>query len=69
MELNEQEALIDPDSGAVWLAVDTERDIITPEPVQASIATIDRPATLFYPDTASSGTSVTIPVTFQLWDS
>ncbi len=50
MELNEQEALIDPDSGVVWLAVDTERDIITPEPVKASLATIDRPATLFYPD-------------------
>jgi hypothetical protein len=50
MELNEQEALIDPDSGIARLVVDTEHDIVTPEPVQASLATVDRPATLFYPD-------------------
>jgi hypothetical protein len=50
MELNEQEARIDSESGAVSLAVDTDCDIVTPEPVQASLATIDRAVTLFYPD-------------------
>jgi hypothetical protein len=50
MELNGQEALIASDSGAGSLAMDTDNDIVTPEPVQALLATIDRPATLFYPD-------------------
>ncbi len=50
MELNEQEARINPDNGVVSLAVDTDSDIVSPEPVHTSIATADRPATQLYRD-------------------
>jgi hypothetical protein len=50
MELNSQVPLRHPDREVRALLVDPERDIITPEPVQGSKDTEERPYTAFYPD-------------------
>ncbi len=52
MELNRQSPLRHPNREVCAFAVDAERDIITPEPVQGSKGTAERPHTVFYPDTS-----------------
>jgi hypothetical protein len=51
MELNKQVPLIHPSGEVYALTVDEATDIITPEPVQGSKGTAERPHTVFYPDT------------------
>jgi hypothetical protein len=52
MELNKQVPLIHPSGEVYALTVDEAMDIITPEPVQGSKGTAERPHTVFYPDTS-----------------
>ena len=50
MELNRHYPLRHPDPEVCALWVVPERDVITPEPVQRSSGTEERPCTAFYPD-------------------
>jgi len=50
MELNRYNPLRHPDPEVCALSVVPGRDIITPEPVQMSSGTEERPCTVFYPD-------------------
>jgi len=50
MELNRHYPLRHPDPEVCALWVVPERDVITPEPVQRSSGTEERPGTAFYPD-------------------
>ncbi len=52
MELNSQVPLRHRSGEVYALTVDEETDIITPEPVQGSKGTEERPRTVFYPDTS-----------------
>ncbi len=52
MELNGQAPLDHPNREVRALKVDEDTDILTPEPVQGSKGTADRPFTIFYPDTS-----------------
>ncbi len=51
MELNSQTPLRHQNREVYALTVDAETDSITPEPVQGSKGTEERPQTVFYPDT------------------
>ena len=50
MELNTMAAVIDDKNGTARLCVNEDCEIISPEPVQRSLGTPERPATVFYPD-------------------
>ncbi len=52
MELNSQTPLRHRSREVYALTVEAETDIITPEPVQGSKGTEERPHTVFYPDTS-----------------
>ena len=50
MELNTMAAVIDDKSNTARLCVHEDCEIISPEPIQRSLGTPERPATVFYPD-------------------
>ena len=50
LELNTMEPVFDDEACTARLVVHEDSEIITPEPIQRSLGTREKPATIFYPD-------------------